>query len=216
MRRPIVSYGTGRPIGGSVAAGLIASLCCGGSLVFASIGLGGLYGALGLSRFVPQVLTIGALSIILLNYASFRLAASVLARDGAADVTGLRRRMLVGAAIGIASMAVSFVLLEWLNHAVVQPATFLGLPEYGAALVPGVPNIRLLYVSESFAALALLWALPFPGLPALRRGAAGVRGGVLVTSVLVLLLLAGTGVVFVDAAGPAAPTPHRPVPHGGP
>ncbi len=28
------------PVGASLAAGLVASLCCGGSLVFASLGLG--------------------------------------------------------------------------------------------------------------------------------------------------------------------------------
>ncbi len=48
-----------KPIGASVAEGLVASLCCGGSLVFAWLGLGALYGALGLSRYVPQVLAIG-------------------------------------------------------------------------------------------------------------------------------------------------------------
>ena len=50
-----------KPVVSSVIAGLIAPLCCGGSLVFASIGLGALYGALGLSRYIPQVLAAGAL-----------------------------------------------------------------------------------------------------------------------------------------------------------
>jgi hypothetical protein len=42
------------PVVGSIGSGLIASLCCGGSLVFASIGLGAFYGALGLSRYIPK------------------------------------------------------------------------------------------------------------------------------------------------------------------
>ncbi len=205
-----------KPIGASVGAGLVASLCCGGSLVFASIGLGALYGAGGLSRYVPQVLMIGALSIVAINYVFFRRAASILARRGLGDPTQVRRQMLVGATVGLASMAVSFVLLEWLNHAIVHPAAFLGRPEYGEALIPGVPNVRLLYVVESFAGLALLWALPFPGPARDPHPPLALRNGVLLISALVLALLAGSGLGPFAAAGPAAPTPHRSVPHGGP
>ncbi len=208
--------GVRKPIGASVVAGLVASLCCGGSLVFASIGLRALYGALGLSRYVPQVLMIGALSIVAINYVLFRRAASILARGGLGDPTHIRRRMLVGATVGLASMALSFVLLEWLNHAIVHPAAFLGRREYREALIPGVPNARLLYVIESFAALALLWALPFPGPARDPHPPLGLRNGVLLISALILALLAGTGIGPFAAAGPAAPTPHRSVPHGRP
>ena len=46
-----------KPIAGSVVAGLLASLCCGGSLIFASIGLGVFYSTLGLSRlWLPSLL----------------------------------------------------------------------------------------------------------------------------------------------------------------
>jgi hypothetical protein len=39
-----------KPIAASAIVGLIASLCCGGSLIFASVGLGVLYSGLGLWR----------------------------------------------------------------------------------------------------------------------------------------------------------------------
>ncbi len=42
------------PLAGSFITGLIASLCCGGSLIFASIGLGAFYSSLGLFRYIPQ------------------------------------------------------------------------------------------------------------------------------------------------------------------
>ncbi len=57
-----------RLVGSNVITALIASLCCGGSLLFASIGLGGFFSALGLSRYVPQALAAGALSIAAVNY----------------------------------------------------------------------------------------------------------------------------------------------------
>jgi hypothetical protein len=64
-----------RPLVGSVGTGLIASLCCGGSLMFASIGLGAIDGALGLSRYIPQALAAGALCIVVINALSYRSAA---------------------------------------------------------------------------------------------------------------------------------------------
>jgi hypothetical protein len=67
---------------GSCAAGLIASLCCGGSLVFASIGLGAFWAAFGLSRYLPQVLATGALSIIAINYFFYRRAAARISSAG--------------------------------------------------------------------------------------------------------------------------------------
>jgi hypothetical protein len=63
-----IEYLKAKPVGGSVVVGLLASLCCGGSLIFASIGLGVFYLALGLSRFIPQALAAGALSIVAINY----------------------------------------------------------------------------------------------------------------------------------------------------
>ncbi len=146
----------------SVGAGLIASLCCGGSLVFASIGLGAFYGALGLSRYIPQVLAAGTLCIVAINYLFHSRAAKRVHQAGADDIFGLRQSMFVSAALGLVAMAVSFVFLEWLNHAVVSPHRFLSRPEYGQAFIPGVPNVRLLYAVASFWALALFWALPWP------------------------------------------------------
>jgi hypothetical protein len=67
-------------------------------------------------------------------------------------------------------MAAGFVFLEWLNHAVINPRRLLEHSEYGQVLVPGVRNPHLLYALASFAALALLWALPFP------QDGAGVSG----------------------------------------
>src|SRR5260370_25525698 len=61
-----------KPLAGSFITGLVASLCCGGSLIFASIGLGAFYSALGLSRFVPQVLAAGAITIVAINYLFYR------------------------------------------------------------------------------------------------------------------------------------------------
>jgi hypothetical protein len=61
-----------KPIAGSVVVGLFASLCCGGSLIFASIGLGVFYSTLGLSRFIPQALAAGAVSIVAINYVYYR------------------------------------------------------------------------------------------------------------------------------------------------
>lgn len=151
-----------KPVAGSVSAGLIASICCGGSLIFASIGLGAFYGALGLWRYVPQVLAVGALSIVAINYFFYWRAAGRIYYIGRGQIFEVRRAMFVSAAVGLAAMAGSFVFLEWFNHAVVNPHRFLSRPEYGQALVPGVPNIRLVYALASFFALSLLWALPFP------------------------------------------------------
>lgn len=89
-------------------------------------------------------------------------------------------------------MSASFIFLEWLNHAVVNPHRFLAHSEYGQGLITGVPNVRLLYAVASFAALALLWALPFPqsgagGAPAVRWG---LRGVVFAATAVMILILA--------------------------
>jgi hypothetical protein len=152
-----------KPLISSAAAGLIASVCCGGSLVFASAGLGASYGALGLSRYVPQALAAGALCIVMINYFFYRRAGERSRRARAGDILDLRKAMFSSAALGLAAMATNFVFLEWLNHAVANPY-FLSRPEYGQALIPGVPNVRFLYTLASFWALALLWALPWPRL----------------------------------------------------
>jgi hypothetical protein len=136
-------------------------LCCGGSLIFTSIGLGVFYSTLGLARYTPQALAAGAVSILAINYLYYRrVAKRKLAESG---TILLWRKMFIGTAVGLAVMAGSFILMEWLNHAVVHADRFLGRPEYGQAFIKGVPNTTLLYVCLTFFALAALWALPFPG-----------------------------------------------------
>jgi hypothetical protein len=153
-----IEYLKAKPVGGSVVVGLLASLCCGGSLIFASIGLGVFYLALGLSRFIPQALAAGALSIVAINYLYYRQ----MVKKGSGGPVALQQKMFISTAIGLAVMAGSFVFMEWLNHAVVHGDRFLARPEYGEALIKGVPNTTLLYVCATFFALAVLWALPFP------------------------------------------------------
>jgi hypothetical protein len=157
-----------KPIAGSVVVELFASLCCGGSLIFASIGLGVFYSTLGLSRFIPQALAAGAVSIVAINYVYYRQ----MLKKGTASPVALRQKMFISTAIGLAVMAGSFVFMEWLNHAVVHGDRFLARPEYSQALIKGVPNITLLYVCATFFALALLWALPFP-----QRDSSGMQDG---------------------------------------
>lgn len=194
------------PVAGSVATGLTASLCCGGSLVFASIGLGTFWSVLGLSRYIPQALAAGAFFIVAINYFSYRRAAERVCRDGGRDLTELRRGMFVSAALGLAAMAASFVFLEWFNHAVINPHRFLAQSEYGQALIPGVPNERLLYELASFAALALLWALPFPQRSAGASAAApalhwGLRGGVFAATAAMIVVLAMGAMRVKGASG---------------
>src|SRR5713226_716413 len=187
------------PAAGSVTAGLISSLCCGGSLVFASIGLGAFWSGIGLFRYIPQALAIGALCIVAINYFYYRRAAERVSRAGGVGLTELRRGMFLSTAVGLAAMAASFVFLEWLNHAVINADRFLAHPEmhpeFAQALIPGVANINLLYALASFAALALLWALPFPqrspgvsdATPALHWG---LRGGVFAATAALIVVLA--------------------------
>ncbi len=193
-----------KPVAGSMAAGLIASICCGGSLVLGSIGLGVFYSALGLSRYVPQVLAAGAFSIIAINYFYYRRLAKRALLSSKRDLVALRQGMFVSASLGIAAMAVSFVFLEWLNHAVVNPHRFLIHSEYGHALIPGVPNIRLIYALASFFALALLWALPFPQFNSELTGATatlrqGLRVGILAATAVGFILLVINAMRFEDA-----------------
>jgi hypothetical protein len=155
---PAVEHLKAKPIAGGVVVGLFASLCCGGSLIFASIGLGVFYSTLGFSRFIPQALALGAVSIVAINYLYYRH----MAKERSAVPVALQQKMFISTAIGLAVMAGSFVFMEWLNHAVVHGDRFLARPEYSQALIKGVPNITLLYVCATFFALAALWALPFP------------------------------------------------------
>jgi hypothetical protein len=148
-----------KPLAGSFVTGFVASLCCGGSLIFASLGLGAFYSALGMWRFVPQALGAGAITIVAINYLFYGHAA----RRTSGDADPLRQKMFISTAVGLIMMAGTFILLEWLNHAVVNAARFMGRPEFSQALIKGVPNVELLYVGGIFFALALLWALPFPG-----------------------------------------------------
>jgi hypothetical protein len=157
----VVEHLKAKPISASVVAGLFASLCCGGSLIFASVGLGVFYSSLGLSRYTPQALAVGTLSILAINYLYYRHAAKQESA-GSASVL-LWQKMFMSTAIGLAVMAGSFIFMEWLNHAIVHGDRFLARPEYGQALIKGVPNTTLLYVCATFFALAVLWALPFPG-----------------------------------------------------
>src|SRR5215470_91278 len=90
-----------KPIAGGVVVGLFASLCCGGSLIFASIGLGVFYSTLGLSRFIPQALAAGAGSIVAINYLYYRH----MVKTGNAGSVALQQKMFISTAIGLAAMA---------------------------------------------------------------------------------------------------------------
>src|SRR5262249_12064289 len=124
-----------KPMAGSLAAALVASLCCGGSLRFASIGLGGLYSTLGLFRYVPQFLAAGTLTIVAINWLYYRHLAEQTGPS--CDGAHLRRAMYLSTFLGLVALAGSFVVLEWLNHAVVNAARFMSRPEYAYALIPG-------------------------------------------------------------------------------
>jgi hypothetical protein len=150
----------------SVGAGLLASICCGGSLLFVPLGLGAVYASLGLWRYIPEALAAGALAIVAINYV-------VYATHG--QRSDALRAMRGGAAAGLGAMVGSFVLLEWLNHAVVNAHRFMARPEFRAALIPGVPNGHLAEAGAVWAAaMSLVWLIPLPG-----RGEEGrVRGRV--------------------------------------
>jgi len=63
---------------------------------------------------------------------------------------------------GLAMMAVSFVILEWLNHSVVRAGHSTHGSEFAGAVIPGVPDIHLLYLAMTFLTLPILGILPFP------------------------------------------------------
>src|SRR5689334_9197067 len=91
------------PLGGSLAVGFVASLCCGGSLIFGAIGLGAVYGSLALSHYIPEALAAGAILIALVNWLHYRTkAARSLAGNGECDCVDLRRAMLLSGFLGLA------------------------------------------------------------------------------------------------------------------
>lgn len=151
-----------KPLGGGLLAGALASLCCGGTLLFTSVGLGAVWSSLGVSRFVPEALALGALTIAAINYISYRRRArrrpETTSTGGASS--GLRRAMLISASAGIVFMAGSFVVVEWLNHAVIHPERMT--PTMAQGLVVGVSNLHLLYAALCFLVLPLLAVAPLP------------------------------------------------------
>lgn len=135
-------------------------------MIFGAIGLGALYGALQISRYIPEALAGGTILITLLNWLYYRReAVKRLAGGAACDCGSLRRTSLWSGFIGLAMMAVSFIFLEWLNHGVVHAAHFMANPDYAGALIPGVPNGHLAYVAMTFLALPVLAILPMPDKP---------------------------------------------------
>ncbi len=96
-----------KPLVSSIGAGVVASLCWGGTRVFASVGLGAFYGALGLSRYIPQALAAGALCIVIINYFFYRRAGERSHQARAGNILDLRKAMLSSAALGLAAMATS-------------------------------------------------------------------------------------------------------------
>jgi len=128
---------------------------------------GALYRALQVSRYIPQALASGAILIALVNWIYYRRkAARMVAGHVDCDCGVLRRAMLLSGFLGLAMMAVSFVFLEWLNHAVVNAARFMGHHQFGGAVIPGVPNSHLAYLAATFLVLPLLAILPLPQQPA--------------------------------------------------
>jgi len=150
-----------KPLAGSLTAGLVASLCCGGSLVFGLVGLAALYRTLKLWQYVPQFLGTGALLIVGINWLYYRRRARV--GCGVSECQNLRRAMVISTLVSLTAMVGSFVFLTWLNHAVVNAERFMKVAKYAEALIPGVPNAELFYALASFVGGAVLLAmLPFP------------------------------------------------------
>ena len=149
------------PIGGSLLVGFAASLCCGGGLIFGAIGLGALYGTLQMWRYIPEALAIGAILIAFLNWFYYRRKAIRGTECGSrCNLTGLRRTMILSAFLGLVVMAATFIFFEWLNHAVINADRFMSRPGYADAILPGVPNLHLLYVAMTFLVLPVVRFLP--------------------------------------------------------
>src|SRR5258708_197564 len=60
------------PLLGGLGFGFVASLCCGGGLIFGAIGLGAAYSALHVARYIPEALAAGTLLIGFLNWLYYR------------------------------------------------------------------------------------------------------------------------------------------------
>lgn len=150
-----------KPLAGSLIAAFIASLCCGGSLLWGLFGLAALDRTLRLWQYVPEFLGAGALLIVAINWLYYRRKARVGCE--APTCTNLRQAMFVSAGVSLVFMVGSFIFLTWLNHAVVNAERFIKMAKYAQAIIPGVPNMELLYAVASFIGAAILLAvLPFP------------------------------------------------------
>ena len=68
--------------------------------------------------------------------------------------------MALSTFIGIVMMAASFMLLEWLNHAVVNVARFMTIPRIADAIIPGIPNSHLSYLAMTFLVVPVIYFLP--------------------------------------------------------
>jgi len=157
----VVPVPQAKPLAGGLVAGLVASLCCGGSLVWGLFGLAGLYSTLKLWQYVPQFLGVGALFIVGINWLYYRRKAR--AGCDATTCGNLQRGMLASAAISLVVMFGGFVFLTWLNHAVVKAERFMKIPKYAEALIPGVPNSEFAWaVASLIGGFILIAALPFP------------------------------------------------------
>jgi hypothetical protein len=150
-----------KPLAGGLVSGLVASLCCGGSLAWGLFGLAALYRTLKLWQYVPQFLVGGALLIAGINWFYYQRKA----RFGcdAKACGNYRRGMLTSSAISLVVMFAGFVFLTWLNHAVVNAERFMKMAKYAQALVPGVPNSEFVWaIASLIGGLILIAALPFP------------------------------------------------------
>ncbi len=116
-----------RSIAGAIASAFIASLCCAGPLVAASVGVTGVAGLFGpLEPFRPLFI---ALAIALLVHAFVRPYRRA-PRDAAPTETAHRRRgFLWGGAIATAALLA--VGLPWVSDALAQ-ANGSGIPSSGA------------------------------------------------------------------------------------
>jgi hypothetical protein len=103
--------------------------------------LGAFYGALGLASYIPQELGLGALAIVAINWLYYRHKAR--ASNMLCDSRPLRRAMVSSAGAGLLAMGAGFILLEWLNHGVVNAAHHH--PAAGS-LLPWTSNQNLLYM----------------------------------------------------------------------
>lgn len=99
------------PIVAGILLGFLASLCCGGSMIFVAIGLGVFYSSLQLSHYIPEALATGAILITLLNWLYYRhKAARMLTATGGYDRGSMRRAILVSGLIRVGENVCDFYL----------------------------------------------------------------------------------------------------------